>query len=80
MPTLAAAHSGLPTGMSKEENYSNHFDYFISPFSMTMSIMATDTTSIEEQLAKMARAIAKLIKTLEKKDIQITSLINKVEA
>ena len=42
--------------------------------------MKTDTTSVEEQLDDMARAIAKLTKTLEKNDIQIASLINKVEA
>ena len=63
------SHSGLPIGMSKEENYSNHFDSFTFPFSMTMSVISIDTTSVEEQLAKMAHAIAKLTKTLEKKDI-----------
>ena len=42
--------------------------------------MATNTTSIEEQLAEMAHTIAKLTKTVEEKDIQIASLINKVEA
>ena len=47
---------------------------------MTMSVTAAGTTSIEEQLAKMARAIAKLTKTVEEKDMQIASLINKVEA
>ena len=66
--------------MSKEENYSNHSDSFTSPFSMTIPIMATNTTSIEEQLAEMARVIAKLTKTVEEKDMQIASLINKVEA
>ena len=65
--------------MSKEENYSNRFDFFTYPFSMTMSVTAAGTTSIEEQLAKMARAIAKLTKTVEEKDMQIASLINKVE-
>ena len=56
--------------MSKEENYSNHSDSFTSPFSMTMSVMATDTTSVEEQLAEMACAIAKLTKkTVEEKDM-----------
>ena len=55
--------------MSKEENYTNHSDYFTSPFSMTMSVMATDTTSVEEQLAEMACAIAKLTKTVEEKDM-----------
>ena len=47
---------------------------------MTMPVMTTDTTFIEEQLAETARAIAKLTKMLEKKDIQIVSFINKVEA
>ena len=46
---------------------------------MTMSVMATDTTSVEEQLAEMARTIAKLTKTVDEKDMQIASLINKVE-
>ena len=46
---------------------------------MTMSVMATDTTSVEEQLAEMARAITKLTKTVDEKDMQIASLINKVE-
>ena len=46
---------------------------------MTMSVMATDTTSVEEQLEEMARAIAKLNKMVEEKDMQIASLINKVE-
>ena len=45
-----------------------------------MPIMATDTTSIEEQLVEMACSIAKFTKTVEEKDSQITSLINKVEA
>ena len=42
--------------------------------------MTIDTTSVEEQLAEMARVIAKLTKTVEEKDMQITFLINKVEA
>ena len=47
---------------------------------MTMPVMVTGTTSVEEQLAEMARAIAKLTKTVEEKDMHIASLINKVEA
>ena len=46
---------------------------------MTMSVMETDTTFVEEQLIEMARAIAKLTKTVEEKDMQIASLINKVK-
>ena len=74
------SHSGSPTRMSKEKNYSNCSDPFTSSFSMTMSVIATDTTSVEEQLAKMARAIAKLTKTVEEKDMRITPLINNVKA
>ena len=47
---------------------------------MTMSIMATDTTSLEEQLTEMARVITKLTKMVEEKDMQIAFLINKVKA
>ena len=53
---------------------------FTSFFVVTMLVMTTDTTSIEEQLAEMTYAIAKLTKTIEDKDLQITFLINKVEA
>ena len=73
-------HSRSPIGMSKEENYSNHSNSFTSSFSITMPVMTTDTTTVEEQLADMARAIAKLTKTVNEKDMQIVSLINKVEA
>ena len=75
-----SSHSGSPTRMSNEENYSNRFDFFTSPFLMTMLVMATDTTSVEEQLAEMTHTIAKLTKTVKEKDMQIASLINKVEA
>ena len=43
-----SSHSESLTKMSKEENYSNHSDSFTSPFLMTMLVMVTDTTSIEE--------------------------------
>ncbi|KAJ9690994.1 hypothetical protein PVL29_013252 [Vitis rotundifolia] len=59
------SHSGSSARMSKEENYSNHSDFFTSPFSVTMLVMATGTTPVEEQLAEMAHAIAKLTKTVE---------------
>ncbi|WJZ90005.1 hypothetical protein VitviT2T_009183 [Vitis vinifera] len=71
---------GSLIGMSKEENYSNHSNSVTFPFSLTMPVMAMGTTSVEEQLVEMARAIAKLTKMVDEKDMQITSLINKVEA
>ena len=45
------SHFGSPTGMSNEENYSNRSDSFTSPFLMTILVMTTNTTSVEEQLA-----------------------------
>ena len=36
---------------------------------MTMPIMVINTTSIEDQLAEMARAIAKLNRMVEEKDM-----------
>ena len=66
--------------MPKEENYSNRSNSFTSLILMTMSVMETNTTFVKEQLIEMARAIAKLTKTIEEKDTQTASLINKVEA
>nr|CAN63871.1 hypothetical protein VITISV_036033 [Vitis vinifera] len=77
--TDANSSTRSPTRMSKEENYSNRFNSFTSHFSMTMPVMENDTTSVKEQLIEMARAIAKLTKTIEEKDMQIASIVNKVE-
>ena len=41
--------------------------------------MATVIKSVKEQLVEMACVITKLTKTVEEKDMQIASLINKVE-
>lgn len=45
-----------------------------------MPIMVTNTTSMKEQLFEVARSIAQLSKTVEDKDLQIASLMNKLEA
>ena len=71
--------SRSPTGMSKEDNYSNHSESFTCHFLMIMSIVAMSFISLEEQLVEMARAIAKLTKTIEDKDMQIVSLLNRVK-
>ena len=44
-----------------------------------MLAMMTETTTIDEKIAEMGRAIAKLTKTVEEKDLQITTLMNKLE-
>ncbi|KAM2238369.1 hypothetical protein ACFXTH_013457 [Malus domestica] len=44
-----------------------------------MQVMTTRATSIEEQLAQMNEAIAKLTRTVEEKDLQITALVNQLD-
>ena len=39
----------------------------------------TEATTVDEKIAKMEHAIAKLTKTMEEKDLQITTLMNKLE-
>lgn len=45
-----------------------------------MSIMTTSTTFVKKQLVEMTLVIAKLTKTIEEKDLEMVSLVNKVEA
>lgn len=44
-----------------------------------MPIMMTGAATVEEQLAQMTTAIAKLTKTMEEKDLQIANLMNKLK-
>ncbi|KAM1873684.1 hypothetical protein ACFX13_007490 [Malus domestica] len=50
------------------------------PVAMPMQVMTTYVTSIEEQLAQISEAIATLIRTMEEKNLQIDTLINRLEA
>ena len=43
------------------------------------SAMMTEATTVDEKITEMARAIAKLNKTVEEKDLQIATLMNKLE-
>ena len=54
------SHFGSLSGMSKEDNSSNYSEFFTSSLMVTMSIMITSTTFIEERLVKMAHANTKL--------------------
>ncbi|KAM2454545.1 hypothetical protein PS1_014646 [Malus domestica] len=42
--------------------------------------MTTGVTSIEEQLAQISEAIARLTRTVEEKDLQKATLVNRLEA
>ena len=45
-----------------------------------MSVMITNAASIEEQLATIACAIEQLTEHVKEKDLQIASLMNKLES
>ena len=44
-----------------------------------MSAMMMETTTVDEKIAEMGRAIAKLTKNVEEKDLQFATLMNKLE-
>ena len=44
-----------------------------------MTTMMTKTATIDEKIVEMGHAIAKLTKTVEEKDLQIATLMNKLE-
>ncbi|KAM2230516.1 hypothetical protein ACFX1S_014908 [Malus domestica] len=48
--------------------------------SAAMQVMTIGATSIDEQLAQMNEAIARLTRTVEEKDLQIAALVNRLEA
>ena len=41
--------------------------------------MMTETTAVDKKIAEMGCAIAKLTKNVEEKDLQIATLMNKLE-
>ena len=45
-----------------------------------MAVMMMKTATIDEKIAEMGHAIAKLTKTVEGKDLQIATLMNKLKA
>ncbi|KAG5561084.1 hypothetical protein RHGRI_004186 [Rhododendron griersonianum] len=71
------SHSGSSPSSPKRSESPIRSD---ASYSMFMQAMTTDAAIVEEQLATMARAIEKLTKTMEDKDLQIASLMNKLEA
>ncbi|KAM1400490.1 hypothetical protein ACFX2F_027760 [Malus domestica] len=46
---------------------------------VAMQVMTTGTTSIEEQLAQISEAIARLTRNVEENDLQIAMLVNRLE-
>ncbi|KAH7835782.1 hypothetical protein Vadar_029832 [Vaccinium darrowii] len=71
------SHSGSSHSPSKHSNSPSCSE---SSYSVAMQAMTTGAATLEEQMATMARAIEKLTKTMEEKDLQIALLMNKLEA
>ncbi|KAH7845011.1 hypothetical protein Vadar_034180 [Vaccinium darrowii] len=71
------SHSGSSPSSPKRSESPSRSE---SSYSVAMQAMTTGAATVEEQLATMARAIEKLTKTVEEKDLQIASLMNKLEA
>ncbi|KAM2672670.1 hypothetical protein EV1_008331 [Malus domestica] len=46
---------------------------------LVAQVMTIDVTSVEEQLAQMNEAIARLTRTVEEKDLQIAALVSRLE-
>ncbi|KAM1100373.1 hypothetical protein ACFX2B_006781 [Malus domestica] len=69
---------------SREESQRKYSESLLSDADsssgIVMQVMVTGVTSIEEQLAQMNEAIAKLTRTVEDKDLQIAALINQLDA
>ena len=60
------SRSGSTPTVPKDFVSPTHSNIYRSAY---MQVMTTDTTTLEEQLVTMARAIEKLTKTIEKKDL-----------
>ncbi|KAH7859342.1 hypothetical protein Vadar_013106 [Vaccinium darrowii] len=71
------SHSGSFPSSPKCSESPSHSD---SSYFVGMQVMTTSAATVEEQLATMVRTIEKLTKTVEEKDLQIASLMNKLEA
>ncbi|KAM2705566.1 hypothetical protein EV1_034764 [Malus domestica] len=68
----------------REESLSKYSGSMISNAdssgSSAMQVMTTEVTSIDEQLAHMNEAIARLTRIVDEKNSQIATLINQLEA
>ena len=79
-PVITLASLRAPREESPMKYYESLFSDTDSSGSTAMQVMTTGATSIEEQLAQMNEAIAKLTRTVEEKDLQIAALANQLEA
>ncbi|KAM2938348.1 hypothetical protein FF1_038147 [Malus domestica] len=79
-PVITLASLRAPREESPRKYSKSLFSDADSSDSTAMQVMATRATSIDEQLAQMNKAIARLTQTVEEKDLQIAALVNRLEA
>ncbi|KAM1270364.1 hypothetical protein ACFX13_032282 [Malus domestica] len=79
-PLITLASLRAPRGGSSRKYSESMLSNADSSGSATMQVMTIGVTSIDEQLAQMNEAIARLTRTVEEKDLQIAALVNRLEA
>ncbi|KAM1929825.1 hypothetical protein ACFX13_031332 [Malus domestica] len=79
-PVITLASLRAPRGERPREYSESMLSDADSSGSSAMQVMTTGATSIDEQLAQMNEAIARLTRTVEEKDLQIAALVNRLEA
>ena len=79
--TKSWSHNFSPTkGNPKDEISHAHFKSLSSPSSWeVVSVMMTNTSTMEEKIAEMEQRVVLLTEALEDKDLQIATLMNKLE-
>ncbi|KAM1151822.1 hypothetical protein ACFX19_035100 [Malus domestica] len=81
-PMITLASLRVPreeSSMRYFESLTFNADSSSSSHPVAIQVMTIGATSIEEQLAQMSESIARLTRTMEEKDLQIATLVNRVE-
>ncbi|MBT0984566.1 hypothetical protein KJ032_26385, partial [Salmonella enterica subsp. enterica serovar Typhimurium] len=79
-PVITLASLRAPREESPRKYSGSMFSDADSSGSLAMQVMTIVATSIDEQLAQMNEAIARLTRIVEEKDLQIVALANRLEA
>ena len=79
LKTKLSTTSGLGSSPESSQEITSSIFSGSSSRTIFMLAMMTEATTVDEKIAEMARAIAKLNKTVEEKDLQIATLMNKLE-
>ncbi|KAM2711782.1 hypothetical protein EV1_031863 [Malus domestica] len=78
-PLITLASPKAPRGESPKKYSESMLSDADSSGSSAMQVMTIGATSIDEQLAQMNEAIARLTRTVEEKDLQIAALVSRLE-